>query len=326
MSLLSILSHVLVYEDSVASNNPSMRPVDWKKGILNIPVRHGKSDPLTIPAQTEVTIFDTGVSTAIDGTTAFSLGLSSLDSTTYRITHTGGTAPAFRTARVAVVSPGTVAVAALPNNLVTFTHSGTPFGTVVAGDTVFVPGILTGDPTGPFNSLNEGYWTVVSATTSVLTLARFPGDSFQAFPEGPVTIAANSDIQIYSASGIQLGDTVDISAGCQLNARKSFVIVGVTATRIEIQSTLGLATETGIIPTASGMLFYRSSKRLLYIETDQEAVVRVNGDTSSTNKMSPWTPGEAELRAQYLKVGSVWKLSILNKATVPAEVIVITAE
>jgi len=327
MALLTFLSHVLGYEDSIASNNPTQRAVDWAKGVLNIPVENPKTDPRTIPPQTELVVFDNGITTSIDGTTEFDLTLSSLDSTVYRIEHSAGTPPDFRIARTTVVSGGTITVAVLPNNLVTFTHSATPFAAVVVGDNVFIPGVLTGDPAGPFNSLNEGYWLVVAKNSNAqLTLARLSGTSFQAFSEGPVAIAADSEFQVFSADGVQVGDSVELSLGFQVNALKTFVVLSVTAFRIEVMSTVPLADETGVIPTAAGMQFHKNSKRFLYIEADQECVVRLNGDTGSTNRMSPWTPAEKELRAQYVKVGPAWKLAILNKATVPAKIVVISAE
>ena len=327
MALLTFLSHVLGYEDSIASNNPSQRSVDWNKGVLNIPVESPKADPRTVSPQTELVVFDNGVTTSIDGTTEFGLTLSSLDNTVYRIEHSGGTEPDFRIARTTVVSGGTMTVVVLPNNLVTFTHSAAPFATVVAGDHVFIPGVLTGDPAGPFNALNEGFWLVIAKNSnSQLTLARLAGFSFQAIPEGPVTITSDTQFQVFSAAGVQIGDSVEITAGFQTNARKTFVVLSVTAFRIEIMSTIPLANESGVIPGAAGMQFHKNSKRFLYIEADQECVVRLNGDTGSTNIMSPWAPAEKELRAQYIKVGPVWKLAILNKATVPAKIVVISAE
>lgn len=327
MSLANILVHLLCFDDSTASNNPSLKSVDWKTSRLSIPVTNPKGDgPESLLASSTTTILDTTISTSIDGTSAFSLVLSTLDNTRYIISNTGGTAPAFRTDRTVAVASGTITVASLSNGLVTFTHSGTPFGSVVVGDTVFIPGVLTGDTAGPFSFLNEGYWTVAAKTSSVLTLSRFTGEAFSAQAEGPISIAANSEFQVFSAAGIQVGDTINLSAGFQANALKSFTVLAVTAKRIEIQSTLPLANETAITPTATGMLFYRGAKRLLYIEADQACVIRLNGDTSSTNVLEPWAPAEDTLRAQYIHTGPVWKLVIVNKATVTAHIKIITAE
>jgi len=106
-------------------------------------------------------------------------------------------------ARTTPTAGGTITVVALPDNTATFTHSGTPFISVVEGDTVLIPGLSTGGPVGPFNTLNEGDWVVVTKnSSSQLTLARPPGQAFQAFSEGPISITFDSEFQVFNAGGL----------------------------------------------------------------------------------------------------------------------------
>jgi hypothetical protein len=325
MSVINVLFHVLAFEDSTNTNNPSLRQVDWKRSLQTIPVSNPNVDPKTIQPLVEEPIFDTTVTTTVDNTTTFDLTLSALDPTTYRITYAAGTLPGFRTNRNPTVSGGTITVITYPNNLVTFAHSGTPFGSVVVGDVVFIPGVTTGDSVSPFNPLNEGYWAVLAATSGMLTLARASGE-FSGVSEGPITIASNLQFQVFSANGVQVGDVVDISGGFSFPVRKSYQIQSVTPTRIEIQSTVPLANELGISPGIANFKIYKASKKFLYIEADQEVIVRLNGDAGSSVGISPLAPADPSLRGSFFKIGNVWKLAIYNKSTVPVRVMIISAE
>lgn len=325
MSTVNTTLHILAFDDNSASNNPSLRPVDWKRSFVGIPFENPVSQSKSIQPLSTVTLFDASISTTIDGTTEFSLSLSSLDSNRYIIKNTAGQVPTFRTARNTPISGGTISVTTSVNGLVMFTHSATPFGAVAVGDTVFIPGITTGDPAGVFNTLNEGTFTVVSATSASLVCVRPNGD-FSGITEAGIAIAYNSVFQVFSSAGVQIGDSVLITNGFQLGARKTFSVLAVTDSRIEIQSTTPLADEVGTIPGATGMKFFSSAKRLIYIEVDQDAVVRLNGDTGDSNQISPLAPGDDSLRGVLLKHGNVWKLTLENKSTANMKTVVITAE
>lgn len=326
MATLNTITHIIAFDDAGGGNNPQRKVVDWRRPQLGIAVTNPRSQQLQLDPQQEVVVFSGTRTLTIDGTTQFDLSLSSLDSTRYAMTWDGtGTAPGFRTARSVAVATGNVVLTLQANQTVTVTSSlGAVFGVVVAGDVVFVPGVSTGE-TGPFNSLNEGYWSVLAANATTLTLQRLSGTVFSGASE-TVAIADNLEFQVFSAAGVQAGDTLDIVSGFATSAIRSYNVVAVTARRLEFTSTLPLALESNVVPTAAGVKVYNDSKRYVYVEGDQELAVKVNADTTENNRVEPWVPAHTELVGYYEKVGTTYALAVKNRSTARANVTVVTAE
>jgi hypothetical protein len=213
-----------------------------------------------------------------------------------------------------------------PNQTATVTAgSGTPFAGVLVGDVVFIPGVSTGDVISPFNTLNEGYWKVLSASSTVLSLARNDGEVFSGVNEN-ITPISNVQFQAFSAVGVQVGDTVKLGAAWAAPARHSYDVLSVNPFWIEFQSTSPLGPQTGITPTNTSLAFYTRAKRFIVIESDQEISVRLNGDTGDTSLVEPLIPGDPKFIGAFLKIGTVWKLEVVNQASTVANVLVISAE
>lgn len=327
MSILTVILQAVGFEDPGSNSNPTQSGISWKRSVTGLPVGRPTTQPLLVPPMGTLLVFSGERDTSIDGTTAFSIAGSPNDANRYRVTHTGGTAPAFRDTRSLACSGVALTVAVQPNFSVKVTAgSGTPFSSVQVGDTVFIPGESTGDVASPFSSLNEGYWTAIAATGASVTLLRAPGTIFQGISE-VVTPSTNAQIQAFSSSdGVQVGDVVAISGGFAITSRHSYDILAVNPSWIEFESTLPLGSETGVIPTASGMIFYTAAKRWVRVEGDQEFVVRVNGDTSDKNTVEPIIPGNKDFTGWYDKFGATWALAVVNKSTSPLNIVVLSAE
>lgn len=327
MSALTFIFQALAYDDLPPTSNPTKKRVDRKQTIANAPIENGGTLPAPLDPGGSVTLFDGTRTLGIDASTAFDLDLSEVDSTVYRMTWTGaGADPDFRTNR-AIDTTGIVLTLELQANLslkVT-AGSGTPFTGVVAGDVVFIPGTSTGDPASPFSALNEGYWSVLSATTTIVFLSRDPSDVFSGASE-VVTPASASEFQAFSSAGVQVGDTIDISAGFATAALRSFELTAVNWEWIEFRSTAPLGEEAAIVPGVSGLAIYTAAKRFVLVETDQEIVVRFNNDTSNNNRVEPLLAGDDGIPGSQHKFGTVWKLVIVNRSSVRANVIVSSAE
>lgn len=329
MSLLNITTQALGFNDIGATSNPLQQPINYRRIIAGLEVENPQTQMFVVEPLGTTTVVDGTRSTSIDGTTAFSLTLSTLETSRYRILSTGGTAPVFRTARTIPTTGIALTLVLNSNQTVTVTAaSGTPFANAVVGDVVFIPGISTGDTTSPFNTLNLGYWTLLSKTSStVITLSRPTGEVFEGSGE-VVTTTADIEFQVFSTAGVQVGDTVDLSSGFATTTLRAYPIVAVNPLWIEITSTTPLGDETGITPTATGMVIYSAAKRWVHIECDQEVVVRLNGDTGSFVRMTPWIPGAAPTGtpAEFRITGPVWKLQIVSKVNVATGVVVLSAE
>lgn len=321
---LRTVSSVVAYGDMTQSNNPKLRYVDWSRDLTEELVDNPRSESHILTPGEEKLIFDGTRSTSIDGTSAFSLSLVSGTSDRYRFTWTAGTDPVFRSSRSFTVSGGTVTVVVNANNTATFTVSGGSFTGIQVGDTVWLPGppdIVS----SPFNVLNQGFWVVLAVNATTLTLSR-PGDSFSAVGEGPISVTAAEQLQAYSAAGVQPGDKLEVTAGFSATALRNYQVVDVTNKYVEVESTVPLAAESGILPGAGGMLFFTTVKRWLRIEADQECVIRINGDTSSFQRLTPWLAGDPLKVGEYVKTGAVWSLKIFNRSPLPASISVISVE
>lgn len=323
---LRFSSNVLAFADTEITSDPTQRYVDWSRSTV-VDVENPQQYSRVIAPGDTLEIFSGVRATSINGTTEFDLTLSTLSEDRYRFTYNGtGANPAFRTNRNLTPNGHTLTWVVNINETLTLTSSQAgEFSAVQSGDVLFVPGVSTGDSAGPFNVLNEGFWEVVSATGTTLQLVRPDGTSFSGYSQVVVS-TANSNLMAYSAAGVQVGDTVDISIGFSSPVLKAFTIDRVTPGWFEIISTSALpVAETGA-PTASGMLFYSNAKRFIKIESDQECIVRVNGDTSNYCRVSPWTAGDSSYVGEFVKVGPTWSLSVVNRSSSSLNLTVITVE
>jgi hypothetical protein len=100
----------------------------------------------------------------------------------------------------------------------------------------------------------------------------------------------------------------------------------VTAKWFEVVSTSPVPLEAGKIPGASGMVFYSNGKSYVRVEVDQEAVVRLNGDTSDFCWVSPQQAGDPEQVGWFEKYGPVWQLDVANKSSQVLNVSTFSAE
>lgn len=326
MSTLNFITSVVAYNDTSINSNPIRCPINWARTITGRQVFVPATNIYWVPPLSSTVIFDGSRTTSIDGTSAFSLTINNQDPTRYRITNTGGTAPGFRTARALTLSTVPLTLVILSNLSMTVTAgSGTPFSSVVVGDEVFIPGVATGDSASPFNNLNVGIWTVLTQSNTVLTLARAPGSVFSGASE-VVTPSTNTQFVAFSAAGVQVSDMVDINAGFSTANQGIFEVLAVTATWIEILSTLPLGPQAGISPNNAGMMFYSSAKDFLYIEIDQNCIVRFNGSTDSTNRVNPLIPGDQNNVGHLAKDGPTWRCEIVNKSTATLQATVLSAE
>lgn len=448
MSTLTLNSRILAYEDTVQTNNPYRRSVDWKRDYQGLPVYNPKSESFQVSGLTSYEVFSGERTTGIDLSTEVDLTALS-DGATYRMRWTEtGTSPGFRTARDVsgmVDAEGLDAVLTLlSGNVVTVTsEGGSVFGDVEIGDVVYIPGQSTGD-TSLFDTLNEGEWTVLAASATQLTLTRPSGVDFTGATE-TVEITDADQFQVFSAAGVQVGDTLDLTSdgpaavvysnvfsswttfsgsqtlviavndtpatlyqfldsdfvsagtgyttvgknslaawaaviniripgltatvvddrlvltsnlssdadsriaisdgslistpnlfevgdvsgrptsGYYPSALRSYTIAGVTAQQIDFTSTVRLADQT-ITPGPLSTRIYSNTKNFFAVESDQEVILQINGDTTDNNRLTPLAPGNSAMVGITWKTGPIFSLTIKNRTASQANVTVITAE
>jgi hypothetical protein len=212
------------------------------------------------------------------------------------------------------------------NATLTVSSSAPLFAGVVAGDGVFIPHTTTGDLANVINVLNAGYWTVLSvADTQNVTLVRQAGQVFEGTSES-VAIISNSQFVAFSSTGIQAGDSMVVSAGFSPAVNGTYSVVNVTDSFVEVVSSSPLPNQVGVTPGVSGMVFYDELRRMIYIESSQEIVVRVNGDTGNFQRVAPVDASDPTKPGVWFKWGPTWSLSLVNIGSTVANVTVIHCE
>jgi len=325
---LNISMGFLAYGDVGITSNPSVRNIDRTDSIV-VPVVNPQTTAFTIAPGASLTLFNGVRSSSLANDTELALTLSPLATDRYRFTwDSTGTNPVFRTNRNLSTAGLALTIVVNANLTITVTGSSGEFTGALVGDTVFIPGVTTGDTAGPFNPLNEGYWVILGTDGSVTLQLGRPADcncQFTAFGQ-TVTPSSNYQFQAYSAAGLQVGDTVNISGGFSSVVQRAYAIVAVNPIWFEVISNIALPVAATAVPTTSGIVFYTVAKRLCRIDCDQESVVQVNGDSGMTNRLSPWAAGDPTQMASYIKVGPTWSAVVLNISTVPMSCVLIAAE
>ncbi len=324
MPTLNLHANITAFGDEdTGTSNPKMKYADWTVDRTQIPIEEPVDREFKFGAAQVRTIFDGTRTLTVDGTTAFALTVNPVLAGVYRLTATAGTAPGFRTPRALAISGESLIVVVNNNATIEFTLSPTSTPTFAAaqvGDVVFIPDTTTGDgATSPFNVMNVGFWVVLAVAASgaganrKLICVRPAGEAFLGVAE-TVAVSANSQFQAFSSGEVQIGDFVEISAGFSTVSQKAYQVTAVTDSWIEFASGEPLPLEVDILPTAAGLNIYNDAQSFIYVETDQEASVRLNGSTQDYVRPLPRKPGAVMYRSVFMLTGVVWKLVIVNRA------------
>lgn len=326
MSTLTHSTGFVLYDDSNVSNNPSTQFGNWKKSQYNITVSKpsGPTKYNILPGATQ-NVFSGVRTLTFDGTTQFTLSLNPVKSATYRMSAVAGTAAGFRTKRAADLNGQNVTITINNNALANFAQSAALTG-VTVGDIFFIPSVLTGDSAGPFNEQNSGYWQVYSISGTNFTAARLTGESFSGVAE-TVSVTSSSQIVFFSNSGVQVGDKLQIVSGFSSVSKKTYSISNISWNWVEFVSTEPLPLESAIIVGVGGIVVYNSAKRWIRIESDQELVLRFNGDTGNSLTIPPRLNGSPDSVSWFDSWGLFYSLDIVNKSSIStANVIIATVE
>jgi hypothetical protein len=201
----------------------------------------------------------------------------------------------------------------------TFTSTG---GTLFA---LIANGVVVGDQvriSTLFNTSNQGLFTILSRTATSFTIENETG-----LAEGPITLGAgfSTQVNIYSASGVYIGDKIDITGGFSSVTWGTYDITDVSHDYIEFYTTESLPTESAVSNNPAAFSIYRNCKQFVYIESDQKLDIRVNG-SSITNYIEPIQIGTTQYPGIFMSTSSIKSIVVDNISTESADVFYITAE
>lgn len=317
MAILDLGLRVLSYRDPTQTSNPQRRSVDENVALRGIVVGTPAQYPLELAAGELRTVFDGTRTIGADATTQLALTISPLAPDRYRLTWTGtGANPALRVERALGASGQTLTLTLNPNLTVTITGAGPTYTAVSVGDQVLIPGVATGDPAGPFDARNVGYWDVIGATVSSLTLARPAGAATTGVTE-TVAVTTINQIIAMSPDRVQVHDQLAIAGGFSVNARRTYPVLAVSPRWVDVQSSVALAPETAILG-ANGLSVYAAARRITVLEIDQLLGVYLNGDAAETQQVEPIPTEDGSRLGLMVLTGPVWALSVKNKSSTHA--------
>lgn len=313
MSKLNFIVYLNTYSDACASNNPSLSNFKWTREITGIPAQNPISEALTLAPGESKNLFSGVRALDSDAATEWEIALKPLSTHTYRLSGIAGNLPNFRTPRAIAIDATTEVTTVTNGPIVTFNFTdGTlpDLSSVVVGDACRI-----GDQ---FNQLNQGEFKVLAKTATSFTI-----ENQVAYNETVVLGADFEDqIQIYSAAGVQIGDTVIINSGFSLVTQGAYKVTGVAANFIEFYSTALLPQETAIL--SPGLAVYSAAKSLIYLETDQKVAVRVNG--SLVSNMEPFIINDTARPGVFMLKSTVYSLDVQNMSTNTASMYMATVE
>jgi len=315
MSQLNLLVFLNAYEDKNSSNNPSLNNFKWNRSLNSIQVGNPQEQPVQLAPGETKELFNGSRVLAQDLTTQYSIALKPLTSNIYTLSWVGGTAPNFRIPRATGADATTQVTVTINGPVATFTSTGgTPFNltTVQVGDSVFIGNL--------FNSLNQGFNKIISKTTTSFSVAN-PN----AFAEGPITLGTNfaSQIQIFSAAGVQVNDKMVINGGFSPVTQGTYVITAVYANALEFFS-INILPQEGPI-TTNAIAIYSNAKQFVYIEADKHCDINING--ANTDNIQPFFSGGLVVSpGLFMRTATVYSLSITNKSDSTANVLMLSVE
>jgi hypothetical protein len=170
-----------------------------------------------------------------------------------------------------------------------------------------------------FNVLNQGEYKILAKSANSFTV-----ENQTAVNEGPITLGSGfaDQIQIYSAAGVQVGDTLVLSSGFSAVTLGSYKVTDVAANWVEFYSTDVLPVESGIVNP--GLAIYSAAKQLVYMEADQKTAITVNG--SLVSNLEPFIILDDKQPGVFMLKSTVYSLSIQNLALDTASVFIATVE
>jgi hypothetical protein len=318
MSKLVFSIFLNAYSDSYPSNAPSRSSFRWNRDANGVLASNPDSLQFTLAPGETRSLVSGERSLTQDGTTQYSIAPVPFETSSYQFTWVGGTNPTFRTARVTGADTTTQVTVTLNGTVLTFTSTGGTNFSLISG------GVIVGDYVtigNEFNQANQGQYQIIGLTATSFSVVNEFGVT-----EGPITLGSSfvSQVSIYSAAGVQVGDTLDITGGFSLVTQGAYKITAVTDTYLQFSSTATLPTEGPI--TTEAISVYFMAKKLVYIESDQHVTLTINGDTG--DEIVPLVGcGACEVSpGMFLRTSTIYSLSITNASTTVANLFLASIE
>jgi hypothetical protein len=314
MSKLNLLLNVNIYNDPNPTNKPTQNNVDWSINVVGMDVAEPCSKTVVLAPSETKTLFSGEVETAVDNTTSFDLLPKSGASNTFILAWSSGSKPEFRLERdLSQDATSELTLTKVGGLLEIESTGGTPIdflnSGVVVGDE-----LRLGDE---FNSFNRGKFKVLSVDSDKITVQNYSAEN------EVVILGVNflENIKIYSSSGVQIGDTLDINENFNSFIRGSYEITDVYPDRLEFHSSKLLPSS---LDEQSEITIFNNLKQFLYLEVNKTCQLEINGENQGD--IEPLSVGVQKKNGILLKTGKMYQATITNKTLESATVFMVNAE
>lgn len=313
MSKFNLLTHIQVYNDENPSNNTMRNLAKWTREIQGIECDKAKVEELILAPGETRQLFEGSRTLLQDNTTEYTLSLKSGTTGTYILENTDGTAPGFRTLRT-IAHDATSEITITKNGpIAVITASGgtiADFSSVAVGDEVVLG--------SNFNAANQGQFKILSKTSTSISIENSGANA-----EGPIVLGLDfaNQLRIFSSSGVQVGDNLRIFGGFSIVSQNTYQVTQAQDNKVEFFFSGSLPTETVI---TQSIAFYSSFKQFVYIETDKNISLNINGQASGT--VEPFIVAGVPKPGIFMKKSSMWSFSISNDTIDSAKILLIAVE
>ncbi len=318
MPQLNVTSRVTAFQDTQNVSDPKQRYVDWQRSQTGIGVSEVYSSRFEVDVgETIALLADVSVSAIGDTYTTKTVPFSSAE---YQLRASAAALASLCTNLATIGQSYSVSIQT--DGTIWLTYGGAADGTfssVKPGDTIYLAGSQFND-TGPWNILNQGFWTVVRVESVVHVADRLVmlwplPDPFAE----TITAAAVTDIQkVAPEKYVFLSGGPGILTGIHpvVHSAKGWVTIA-TSTSYPIATALSFTT-FAVVPE------YLAFAR---IESDQvlDIIFRCGDATDQTLRVLPVSAGDVQQMGWAEVFGFVTKLSLLNNSGVAATVNVVYA-
>lgn len=322
-AIVNIINQILCYFDSTVTDNPHQRAIDHRRRMEALPVKNPYQNNLALKPNQSFKIFENSISVGLNNTSVFDLKVASSTDSIYSLKIKSG-AGLFKTQR-SVSGLGACSVSINNNAMAIFDFSGANLSSIQIGDIMRISGQKTyAAAPYAFNPLNSGNWVVIGISGTKISAIRKEASLFEGIVENIPN--SSSDVIFFADDKISEGNKISISGAFSAASYGVFEVKDVSPNEIFLMSSLPLPEEVDISYTDGAIIFYTSTKKLIYIEVDQEVVIRFDGATDNTNKVSPVKAGDKFLPGYLHKWGDTYSCEIINKSVSSCNIKYFTCE
>jgi hypothetical protein len=315
MSKFSALFYLNAYSDSHSSNAPDRNNFKWTRNYNGVSVRNPIGYGFSLAPGETKTLFNGVRALTQDNTTQYSIAPVAGNPNLYALSWVGGTNPTFRTGRTSGANATTQVTVTLNGPVLTFTSTGGQNFNLISGGVVVGDYVRIGNL---FNVANQGMadWKIISVTATSFSVSNQIGAA-----EGPITLGSGfaNQIDIYSAAGVQIGDTLQILSGFSPVTQGSYQVTGVSDKFLQFASLSILPTE-GPFATEP-IAVYSQAQKMVYLESDQNVTMSINGVSGSN--LGPFATTDAcgnplcsgNQPGVFMTTSTIWSLTVTNTST-----------